>query len=210
MELELVLSFLGASIILSLMPGPDNIFVLTESLTKGQRNGIAIAIGLSVGVLIHTIAAATGLSIIIQKSAIAFSIIKYLGAVYLFYLAYQAFRQKKPFINLNSIKNDHGNEKAFPLIKKGFLMNVLNPKVSLFFIAFLPQFVTNNGIDITFQMIILGFVFMIQAFIVFGTIAILSGKLTMYVNNHNFWKITKWSKITVLSLLGLSLAISKK
>ena len=210
MELELVLSFLGASIILSLMPGPDNIFVLTESLTKGQRNGIAIAIGLSVGVLIHTIAAATGLSIIIQKSAIAFSIIKYLGAVYLFYLAYQAFRQKKPFINLNSIKNDHGNEKAFPLIKKGFLMNVLNPKVSLFFIAFLPQFVTNNGIDITFQMIILGFVFMIQAFIVFGTIAILSGKLTRYVNNHNFWKITKWSKITVLSLLGLSLAISKK
>lgn len=72
MELQLIFSFLGASILLSLMPGPDNIFVLTESLTKGQKNGIAISTGLSIGVLIHTLAAATGLSIIIQKSAFIF------------------------------------------------------------------------------------------------------------------------------------------
>ena len=102
MELGLILSFLGASIILSLMPGPDNIFVLTESLTKGQRNGIAISIGLSIGVLVHTTAAATGLSIIIQKSAIAFSIIKFSGALYLFYLAFQAFNEKKPSFDLSS------------------------------------------------------------------------------------------------------------
>jgi len=85
LEIGLVLSFIGASILLSLMPGPDNIFVLTESLTKRQRNGIAISVGLSIGVLIHTIAAATGLSIIIQKSAVAFSVIKYFGQL-IFYI----------------------------------------------------------------------------------------------------------------------------
>lgn len=210
MEVGLVLSFLGASILLSLMPGPDNIFVLTESLTKGRRNGIAISIGLCIGVLIHTIAAATGLSIIVQKSALAFSIIKYLGAAYLFYLAYQAFKEEQPMLNFKSNKNEDVDEKLTPLIKKGFLMNVLNPKVSLFFIAFLPQFITTNGMNITFQMIILGLIFMIQALIVFCSIAILSGTLTKYVNHPNFWKSTKWGKITVLSILGLTLAFSKK
>ena len=209
MELGLILSFIGASVILSIMPGPDNIFVLTESLTKGQRNGIAISIGLSLGVLIHTIAAATGLSIIIQKSAIAFSIIKYFGAAYLFYLAFRALKEKKPVINL-SLASIEKSTQFSVLIKKGFLMNVLNPKVSLFFIAFLPQFTTLGGINITIQMIILGLIFMLQALLVFSLISILSSNLTKYVNNPKFWKITKWSKISVLSILGLTLALSEK
>lgn len=210
MDLGLVMSFLGASIILSLMPGPDNIFVLTESLTKGWKNGVAISIGLSFGVLIHTFAAATGLSIIIQKSAIVFSVIKYLGAVYLFYLAYQTFKEKEsmPNVKLSSV-NIH-KQTFFPLVKKGFLMNILNPKVSLFFIAFLPQFISKNGINITAQMIVLGIIFMIQSLIVFGIISILSGKLTKHINHPNFWKIAKWSKISVLSLLGITLALSSK
>ncbi|MCK5846905.1 MAG: LysE family translocator [Bacteroidales bacterium] len=209
MELGLVLSFIGASIILSFMPGPDNIFVLTESITKGQRDGIAISMGLSLGVLIHTLAAATGLSIIIQKSAIAFSIIKYFGAAYLFYLAYKATQEKKQELNLQFTTIDKGS-KFSKLVKKGFLMNVLNPKVSLFFIAFLPQFITTNGINITIQMIILGLIFMVQAFLIFSLISILSSKLTRYVNSPKFWKITKWSKISVLSILGLTLALSSK
>ncbi len=209
MEIGLVLSFIAASVILSLMPGPDNIFVLTESLTKGQKNGIAISTGLGLGVLIHTLAAATGLSILIQKSAIAFSIIKYAGALYMFYLAFTAYKDKKPDINFYK-KNSTERIKIIPLIRKGFLMNVLNPKVSLFFIAFLPQFISKNGYNITVQMIILGVIFMVQALIVFGLIAILSGKLTKYVNNPRFWKITKWSKISVLSILGATLALSKR
>ena len=99
MQIELILSFLLASVLLTFMPGPDNIFVLTESITKGQKNGIAISIGLCSGVLIHTLAAATGLSIVIQKSALAFSIIKYLGAAYLFYLAYIKIAKGKNTIN---------------------------------------------------------------------------------------------------------------
>ncbi len=209
MELGLVMSFIGASIILSLMPGPDNIFVLTESITKGHRNGIAISIGLSLGVMIHTIAAATGLSIIILNSSIAFSVIKYFGAAYLFYLAYQSLKDKKPDLNFDTIKVDKSTKFSF-LVKKGFLMNILNPKVSLFFIAFLPQFTTSGGINITLQMIILGLLFMVQALFVFSMISILSSRMTKYVNRPKFWKITKWSKISVLSILGLSLALSNK
>ncbi len=191
------------------MPGPDNIFVLTESLTKGQRNGIAISIGLSLGVLIHTIAAATGLSLIIQKSAVAFSVIKYFGAAYLLYLAYNAIKDKRPEIHFDEVSKENKTQFS-KLIKKGFLMNVLNPKVSLFFIAFLPQFTTSEGINITVQMIILGLLFMIQALLIFSLIAILSSKLTKYVNDPKFWKITKWSKVGVLSILGFILALTEK
>ncbi len=208
MELGLVMSFLGASIILSLMPGPDNIFVLIESLTKGKQNGIAISFGLSLGILVHTLAAATGLSLIIQKSAIAFSFVKYFGAIYLFYLAYKALKENKSEIN---IETSLSNQTKFSkLVKKGFLMNISNPKVSLFFIAFLPQFITLNGINITLQMIILGLIFMLQALVVFSLIAVLSSKLTRFVNNPKFWRITKWSKVTVLSILGMTLVLSKK
>lgn len=209
MDFGIILSFIGASVILSLMPGPDNIFVLTESLTKGHRNGIAISIGLSLGVLIHTIAAATGLSLIIQNSAIAFSIIKYFGAAYLFFLAYQALKEKKPVINFDVSSNDK-KPRFLGLIRKGFLMNILNPKVALFFIAFLPQFTTISSVNITIQMIILGLIFMLQALLVFSAIAILSGKLTKYINNPKFWKITKWSKVSVLSLIGVTLALTNR
>ena len=209
MDIGLILSFLGASIILTIMPGPDNIYVLTESLTKGQRNGVAISFGLGFGVLVHTLAAATGLSILIQKSAAAFTIIKYLGAIYLFYLAYQAFKEKNPTLNFETEKNKNEINYLF-LIRKGFLMNILNPKVSLFFIAFLPQFVSTNGIHFTLQMIVLGLIFMVQAILIFCCISMLSGRLTKFVNSPKFWRITKWSKIGVLSILGVTLALSKK
>ena len=209
MQTTLILSFLGASILLTLMPGPDNIFVLTESLTKGHRNGIAISLGLGFGVLIHTLAAATGLSLIIQKSAIAFTVIKYLGAAYLFYLAYQSYKEGKPVLDLKSEGNNR-KDSFFYLIRKGFLMNVLNPKVSLFFIAFLPQFISPNGFNITLQMVILGLIFMVQAILIFCMVAVLSGRLSSYVNSPGFWNITRWSKISVLSILGITLALSEK
>ncbi|MFK8009773.1 MAG: LysE family translocator [Saprospiraceae bacterium] len=209
MQIELIFSFLLASVLLTFMPGPDNIFVLTESITKGQKNGIAISVGLCTGVLIHTLAAATGLSIIVQKSALAFSIIKYLGAAYLFYLAFMATKEKPMEVTFGK-KSKEKNFQLFPLIRKGFLMNVLNPKVSLFFIAFLPQFISQDGINITAQMIILGLIFMVQALVIFSLISILASQLTRYVNSAKFWKITKWSKVGVLAILGLTLVLSGK
>lgn len=209
MEVQLIISFLAASLLLSIIPGPDNIFVLTESITRGKKNGIAISLGLAMGVLVHTAAAATGLSIIIQKSAMAFSVIKYIGAAYLFYLAFMSLKEKKIDSTPVDVQVQNKNNVAY-LIKKGFLMNVLNPKVALFFIAFLPQFISENGFNITLQMFLLGIIFALQAFLVFFIISTLASRLTKYVNDNKFWKITKWSKVGVLSSLGMALLFSKK
>lgn len=190
------------------MPGPDNIFVLTESLTKGHKNGIAISLGLVSGILVHTLAAATGVSIIIQQSATAFSVIKYFGAAYLLYLAYQSINEKKTSVEIGKVEKSE--KRFFQLVQTGFLMNVLNPKVSLFFIAFLPQFLSNSGMNVTIQMILLGLIFMIQALVFFCLLSILSGKFSRYLNNTKFWKYTKWSKVGILTILGLTLALARK
>lgn len=207
MDLQLTLSFIGASVLLALLPGPDNILVLTESITKGKRNGIVLAAGFNSGVLIHTIIAATGLSLILQTSEYAFQIIKYLGALYMFYLAFLTIKEKQNETGKQNSKLDKSN--SWKLFRKGFVMNVLNPKVSLFFIAFLPQFISKTGFSITIQMLVLGFIFMVIGFIVFSLIALLSGNLNKYLDNPKFWKITKWGKALVLGILGVLLVLSE-
>jgi len=204
MDIELIISFLLASIALALMPGPDNVFVLTESITKGKRNGIIISAGLASGVIIHTILIATGLSILIQQSPIVFNGIKIFGAIYLLYLAYLTYKEEI-FIVAGKIDSENEiqiKEKWFPLFKKGFLMNVLNPKVTLFFIAFLPQFVSNDGLPFFIQIVLLGMIFMIQAFLVFSLISIVAGNLSKLFNSGKFWKKLKWIKIIVLIVLA--------
>ncbi|MEE9348696.1 MAG: LysE family translocator [Flavobacteriaceae bacterium] len=203
MEIELLISFLLASVALSLMPGPDNVFVLTESITKGKRNGIIIAAGLASGIIIHTIIIATGLSVLVQKSPSIFTGIKIFGAVYLLYLAYLTYKEETITVKISN-ENDSLDikEKWFPLYKKGFIMNVLNPKVTLFFIAFLPQFVSKNGLSFSIQIIILGIIFMIQAFLVFSIIAIVSDQLRQYLNSSIFWEKVKWVKMAILILLA--------
>jgi threonine/homoserine/homoserine lactone efflux protein len=208
MNLELIISFLSASILLALMPGPDNILVLTESINKGKGSGIALSSGLSLGVIVHTIVIATGLAVVVQQSESVFTIIKTFGALYLFYLAYKTYQEKaSDGLIISNRPTNHTQTKTsfFSLFKKGLLMNILNPKVTLFFIAFLPQFVTKNGLPFTFQIIILGAIFMIQAFIVFSTIAIVSASLRPLIKSPKFWKYIKWSKIIVLCGLGLFL-----
>ena len=205
MELSNLLSFLSASIILTMIPGPDNIFVLTESITKGKNNGIALSFGLSLGVLVHTMIAATGFSIIIINSTIVFNLIKYLGVFYLFYLAIITLKEKRIEV---SISENNNNFNFLKVVKKGFLMNVLNPKVLLFFIAFLPQFISDSGYNITTQMVTYGVVFMLQAFVIFTVISILSGKLSKYISNQKFEKTTMYFKVSVLGILGIVLALS--
>jgi len=208
MELTYLISFLGASVLLTLMPGPDNIFVLTQSITRGPKHGIALTTGLVSGVLVHTLAAATGLSIILLNSAMAFSTIKYLGAAYLLYLAFKATREKPISLNLTESELTESTFKDH--FRKGFIMNVLNPKVSLFFIAFLPQFITPNGIAPTLQMVMMGLIFMVQAWLIFSLIAILSGKFAPYLNRPAFWNTTKWIKAIILGALGLAVALTKR
>ncbi len=205
MEIALLFSFLLASIVLTLMPGPDILYVLTESSINGAKTGISIALGLVTGVLIHTALAATGLSILIYQSDLAFQIVKYFGAAYLFYLAYQAVFEKQQKLTTNN-----GIEKQFSFIsnyRKGFLMNVLNPKVSVFFIAFLPKFVSPDGWSPILQMMLLGLIFIIQAIVIFTLVSVLAGNLSKYLQNEKFWEISKWIKVFVLVAIAISLLI---
>lgn len=207
METYQLITFLGAAIVLILMPGPDNIFVLTESLVSGKRNGIFIAIGLCMGIITHTTAAATGLSLILSQSPVAFSLIKYAGAAYLFYLAIMAIKDQP--IRIENGEKPESQKRGIALIKKGFIMNILNPKVSLFFIAFLPQFVIeSSSISPMLQMMILGAMFIGCSLILFSLIAYTAGFLTPYLNNSRFWKITKACKVTTMCILGVLLLLT--
>jgi len=205
MEIHLIISFIVASVLLTLMPGPDILFVISQSITNGARAGISIAIGLVLGVVVHTFLAATGVTLIITQSALAFTILKYTGAAYLLYLAIMAIKEKAKLDYTNQHSNITQNWKRD--IRTGFLMNVLNPKVSLFFIAFLPQFVSPIGYPKALQMMVLGLIFMIQAIIVFSSVALLAGSFTSWLSNDRFFLYTKWIKVSVLFTLIFLLLI---
>ncbi|TXC85260.1 LysE family translocator [Luteibaculum oceani] len=208
MDLALMLSFLLAAILLTIMPGPDNLYVLTESISKGAKQGVLISIGLITGVLVHTFLAAFGLSIIFKQSAWAYNALCITGAAYLLYLAYGASREKPIALEMSS---DSASQEAFFLVRKGFFMNVLNPKVSLFFIALLPQFVNPEAVlPIWGQMVVLGLIFMAQGLLIFSLISILAGTLTSYVQKPVFWSITKWLKIGILIAIALGLLLSMR
>lgn len=204
MDINLIIQFATAAFLLALLPGPDNIFVLTESLSKGWKNGIAITSGLISGVLVHITLAATGISVLMYQSDVIFQMVKYFGAGYLFYLAYLSFKEAPIQLKSNNTTTEFDFLK---LMKTGFFMNVLNPKVSLFFIAFLPQFITRDGTRIIIQMVVLGVIFMAIGFITFSSIAILAGRLNSYLSSPRFWTITKWIKVIVMAGLGVFLLI---
>lgn len=207
-ELSNLLIFIGASFILCLVPGPDNIYVLTQGMTKSKKAAIVTTLGLTTGLIIHTSAAAFGISAIFQTSEIAFNIVKYIGAAYLIYIAYQAFKFRNTPLDL-SIQDSKDELKK--LYVKGFIMNILNPKVSIFFLAFLPQFVTPLNGSITLQMIILGIVFMIITIAVFSFIGVAGNMLSSKLLEKP--SIVKYMNILtsfVLVSLGLKLALSSR
>lgn len=207
MEISIIISFLGAAIALTILPGPDNMFVLAQSIAKGKQSGIFTTLGLCTGLLVHISATTLGISAVIYQSAIAFTIVKYAGAFYLLFLAFKAFRAKNSSFNLNV--KDKLNSKA--LYKRGVIMNLLNPKVSLFFLAFLPQFVHYEHGNVPIQMLILGFIFLVQALIIFSLISIFAGKLGVFLRKNSFLA-NKFNLIegTLYTLIGLNIAFSQK
>lgn len=200
--------FIAASFLLCLAPGPDNIYVLTQGMTKSKKAAIVTTLGLTSGLIIHTSAAAFGISVIFQTSEIAFNIVKYVGAAYLLYIAYQAFKYRNEKLDL-SVQNSASELKK--LYVKGFIMNILNPKVSIFFLAFLPQFVNTASGNVPMQMITLGGVFMLLTIVVFSSIGIagnlLSAKL---LEKPNIVKYMNILTSFVLVSLGIKLALSQR
>lgn len=206
MDLALFPYFLVSSILLTLAPGPDNLYLLAKSIADGAKAGITLAGGLASGIVFHTCLVILGVAALVKSSPIAFTALKYVGAAYLFYLAYGAFTAKvadtKTASNTNnetevaasnsqttnvsngqsSIKSSSGETSGFAIYRKGLIMNILNPKVLLFFLAFLPQFVAPDSESPGLAIAMLGAVFSLQAFIIFSIFALCAGKLRGFLN----------------------------
>jgi len=207
LDLETILLFITASTLLALAPGPDNIFVLTQSMIKGARPGIFVTLGLCCGLVFHTSAVALGVAAIFQTSIIAFNILKFVGASYLLYLAYMLFMSNSK----SSVKADKSSLSNFKLFKRGVIMNITNPKVSIFFLAFLPQFTNPAMGSITVQIFVLGGIFMACALVVFSSIALVAGKLGNWFNRSpNAENILNKVAGTVFAGLAIKLALSER
>ncbi len=173
MPTDSLVAFTAASILLGIAPGPDNIFVLTQSALHGRKNGICVTLGLCTGLIFHTVAVAFGVAAIFQASVLAFTVLKTLGAAYLIYLAWQAFRASASRIEDKRVKQLSASQ----LYRRGIIMNITNPKVSIFFLAFLPQFTAPANGPMAVQIMMLGLIFIIMTLFVFSGIAMAAGSL---------------------------------
>lgn len=197
-----ILGFLSAAILLTLMPGPDILFVITQSITRGKKAGIIFACGLCTGLIAHTVAVSLGLSLILYNSPVAFTVLKFLGAAYLIYLGIKSLIHRKE----NSLALPPSSGVEYKLYRKGILMNILNPKVLLFFIAFFPQFVNHSSENPAGELLLLGLLFMAQAIVIFSFVALLADRLSRrLMQNPNFSLIMHIIESLVYFAIGISL-----
>ena len=166
-----LLLFTTASLLLALAPGPDNIFVLTQSAIKGRRVGLVVTLGLCTGLIVHTSAVALGVAAVFHASSLAFNLLKYIGAAYLLYLAWGAFRSGAR--SLTVAENRDMRLSRYYL--RGIIMNITNPKVSIFFLAFLPQFTNPDQGPLALQLIVLGGLFILSTLLIFGMFSLMAG-----------------------------------
>ena len=205
--IETVVIFLTASVALGLAPGPDNIFVLTQSALYGRKAGIWVTLGLCTGLLVHTAAVSLGVAAIFQTSELAFTILKIVGALYLLYLAFQAFRASATKLN-----DGEAQKLALGrLYARGIIMNITNPKVAIFFLAFLPQFADPALGSITIQMLMFGALFIVATLLVFGAVAWFAGFLGEWLKGSAKAQIIM-NRVagTVFAGLALRLAVSER
>lgn len=196
-----IIPFLTASILLTLSPGPDIIYVLVQSISNGKKAGFITSLGLVSGIIIHTSLIAFGVSALISQSESIFTIIKLFGAGYLFFLAFKVYKSKAEF-SLASVSEIP--RKQLKLFRQGFFMNLLNPKVTIFFLAFFPGFLWAPNGNTVYQFYVLGFLFMIQALIIFGLVSLLAGKIAEFLNRHRYSSIfLKWLQVVVFVGIGI-------
>jgi threonine/homoserine/homoserine lactone efflux protein len=194
---------------LTIAPGPDNIFIITQGLARGRRSAIVTAWGMCSGITVHTLAAAAGISALFYSSALAFHVVKYAGAAYLLYLAWQVLQERGPLAAPSRGTADGPGGAA--LFRRGFIMNVLNPKVALFFLAFLPQFTIRETGNIPLQMVVLGLIFMAQALVIFSLIGFFSGSVGGWLQRRpQAGAYFNWLAGSIFALLGLRLALAER
>ncbi|WIO74347.1 LysE family translocator [Porticoccaceae bacterium LTM1] len=205
MDLSNLPIFILSSLVLIMAPGPDVVFLVAQSVRHGRLAGLATALGLALGNLVHTLAAALGVSIIFQTSALAFMALKIIGALYLLFLAYKIFR---PASQTDSEEIQTTQISSRGLLVRGLLMNIFNPKVALFFLAFLPQFVISQDGPVWIQMGLLGVVFTLLVVLVFGGIGMLAGTFSQALKTKRFAKAGQWANRAVgLVFVGLAVRL---
>ena len=201
--MDILISFVLAVSLLAISPGPDNIFVLMQSVVHGKKYGISTIAGLMSGCLVHTTFVAFGVSTIIKENNTFFLVIKLLGAIYLCFLSYSVFKSDA---TITMTTQNIQKKTLFQLFKMGFMMNVLNPKVTIFFLALFPGFLFSNELSTVVQFYVLGGVFILVSFVIFSTIAILGGSISERTQQNKqigIW--LKWMQIIVF--IGIALFI---
>lgn len=163
--------FLAASALLTVAPGPDILYVLTRGIAQGRAAGVAAALGFATGCIFHTLLAALGIAALIRSSDLAFNAVRYAGAAYLAWIGVQALVHRTAF----SLQGASGAKGLGLIYRQAVLGNMMNPKVTLFFLAFLPQFVDAHAGHVGWQMALLGAIFMVQTAVIFGAVAVFSG-----------------------------------
>ena len=206
MESSTFLYFLTASILLTLAPGPDILYLLTKSLADGAKGGIILACGLVSGIVFHTTLVMVGVAALIKSSAAAMLLLKIFGAAYLLFLAFGAFKSAQTGKKLGIRNEKLGIKKPAALYKRGILMNVLNPKVLLFFLAFLPQFVNLSSDGASLTILFLGVVFAAQALIIFSIVAFFAGRVrNLLLRRKNIGQILNFAEAAVLTIIAAGL-----
>lgn len=203
--LQTACTFLLAALILAMVPGPDNIFVLTQSAMWGTRRGVVLTLGLCTGLLVYSAAVAFGVALIFQTSALAFLLLKTVGAAYLVYLAWGAFRAKAEGLHASATPQST----LAQAYTRGIVMNLTNPKVAIFFLAFLPQFTSPAWGSLTLQMLELGALFLVSALAVFITVALVAGSLSQWLMHSERSQILlNRSAALIFLLLALKVAFT--
>jgi len=201
--MDILISFVLAVSLLAISPGPDNIFVLMQSVVHGKKYGISTIVGLMSGCLVHTTFVAYGVSTIIKENNTIFLVIKLLGAIYLCFLSYSVFKSDA---TITMTTQNIQKKTPFQLFKMGFMMNVLNPKVTIFFLALFPGFLFSNELSTVVQFYVLGGVFILVSFVIFSTIALLGGSISERIQQNKQIEVwLKWMQIIVF--IGIALFI---
>ena len=194
--MDQILLFFISSLALTIMPGPDILFVINQSL-EDKKSGLLVSFGLCSGLIVHTLVLAFGLSAIIEQNDNVIIFFKYFGSVYLFYLAFQEFKKNRA-INVRQKENFY---------LRGVFMNLINPKVLIFFLAYFPNFLFSDTISTSYQFIILGAIFILQALIIFSIVSLTSNRLISILNVDARNKKIVYFKSFIFVLIGMSILL---
>lgn len=205
-DIGVLIAFVPIAIALIVSPGPDSIYTLTRSISDGQSSGVMAALGSSAGSMVHTTAAVLGLTAILRTSALAYSFVKFIGAAYLVYLGVQTFRNTEEF-EITPESSSYTPSESF---RSALMINVLNPKVAVFFLAFLPQFV-QPGSNTTVQIFVLGIVFASLGFLYQAILAVFSARARRVITERELVQtMLRTASGSVLVGFGVKLALERR